>query len=106
MTFAEFFAQAKAKMSKADISGISEDLAFQFNITGEEAGVFYVEIKNGRLSIEPYDYHDRDAAITCSADTLTKLMSGKMDPIMAFTLHKIKIDGRLDKALLLKQLLG
>ena len=40
MTFAEFFAQAKAKMSQADISGISEDLAFQFNITGEEAGVF------------------------------------------------------------------
>ena len=53
MTFAEFFAQAKAKMSQADISGISEDLAFQFNITGEEAGVFYVEIKNGRTRPSP-----------------------------------------------------
>ena len=105
MTFSDFFAQIQQKLAGLDVSGIQEDFAFQFNITGEEAGVFYVELKNGKLSVEPYAYHDRDAAITCSADTLRKLAEGKLDPILAFTIHKIKVEGRLEKALVLKQLL-
>ena len=81
MTFEEMFARVKEMFRTADVSGIPEHLAYQFNITGEAAGAFYVELKDGTLSIEPYEYHDRDALFTCSADTLFKIASGKTDPV-------------------------
>ena len=30
----------------ADVSDIREHLAYQFNVIGEESGIFYVEVKN------------------------------------------------------------
>lgn len=105
MTFQEFFEKAKEKLMQADISDIHENVAYQIDITGEAAGTFYVELKNGKLSVEPYDYHDRDARFTCSAETLIKIASGQLDPVAAFTFRKLKIDGSIEKALLLKKLM-
>ena len=50
---------------KADVSGIGEHLAFQFDITGEGQGTFYAEVKEGKLYVEPYEYYDRDAIFIC-----------------------------------------
>ncbi|MGN1191990.1 MAG: SCP2 sterol-binding domain-containing protein [Dorea sp.] len=105
MTYAEFFSEMKGKFMEADVSNIQEHLAFQFNITGEAGGIFYIEIKHGELHVEPYEYYDRDAMFTCSADTLKKLESGKLDPILAVTLQKLKVEGNIDKALRFKELL-
>ena len=105
MTYAEFFSEMKGKFMEADVSNIQEHLAFQFNITGEAGGIFYIEIKNGELHVEPYEYYDRDAMFTCSADTLKKLESVKLDPILAVTLQKLKVEGNIDKALRFKELL-
>ncbi len=63
MTYAEFFSQIKGEFMNADVSDITEHLAYQFNITGEASGIFYVEVKDGKLNVEPYEYFDRDAKI-------------------------------------------
>ena len=105
MKFQEFFSLVKGRMADVDVSNIHENVAFQFDITGEEAGTFYVELENGKLSVGPYEYYDRDAKITCSADTLIKIATGKLDPVSVILLRKIKVEGKLEKALLLKQLL-
>ena len=105
MTYAEFFYEIKGRFMGADLSDITEHLAFQFNITGEAGGIFYIEIKNGELHVEPYEYYDRDAMFTCSADTLKKLETGKLYPILAVTLQKLKVEGNIDKALRFKELL-
>ena len=105
MTYQELFEQVKMKFRKADVSGVKEHLAFQFNITGEAAGSFYAEVRDGELYVEPYEYYDRDAMFTCSAETLFKIASGKTDPILAVTLGKLKVEGSIDKALKLKDLL-
>ena len=99
MTYEELFQKVKDMFSKADVSGIKEHLAFQFNITGEGEGAFYAEVKDGVLSIEPYEYYDRDAIFICSADTLLKIAAGKLDPVFAFTTGKLKVEGSLGKAL-------
>lgn len=104
MTFQEHFAKFQKIFMKADVSKLDSDVAIQFNITGEGEGIFYAEYKGGKLSVEPYDYRDRDAAITASADVLLKIAQGKLDPIQAFFTGKIKVDGSLDKALALKNL--
>ena len=90
MTYEEFFAEVKEQFQKADVSNVTEHLAYQFNITGEAEGVFYVEVKDGRLYVEPYDYHDRDAVFTAKAETLKKIAAG---------------EGNIDKALKLKDLI-
>ena len=51
------------------------------------------------------EYYDRDAMFTCSAETLLNIADGKMDPIMAFTLQKLKVEGNFDKALRLKEII-
>ncbi|MCI9593199.1 MAG: SCP2 sterol-binding domain-containing protein [Lachnospiraceae bacterium] len=105
MTYEELFQKIKEMFMKADISGIKEHLAFQFNITGEGEGAFYAEVKDGTLYVEPYEYYDRDAIFICSADTLLKLASGKLDPVFAFTVGKLKVEGSLEKAMMLQKLI-
>ena len=106
MTYAEFFYEIKNKFMGADLSDITEHLAFQFNIEDEEAGgIFYVEVKDGVLSVEPYEYFDRDAMFTATPDTFMKIAEGKMDPIWAFTVQKLKVEGNIDKALRLKDII-
>lgn len=105
MTYAEMFAKVKGMLMDADVSDIHEHLAYQFNITGEAEGIFYAEAKEGQLYVEPYEYFDRDAMFTCTAETLFKLAEGKTDPVLAFTIGKLKVEGNIDKALRLKDLI-
>lgn len=105
MTYAEFFSEIKGRFMEADVSGIREHLAYQFNITGEAEGIFYIEVKEGKLYVEPYEYYDRDAMFICSAQTLRKIADGEMDPILAVTLRKLRVEGNIDKALKLKSLI-
>ena len=104
MTYADFFAEIKGRFMEADVSDITEHLAYQFNITGEASGIFYVEVKDGKLFVEPYEYYDRDALFICIAQTLRDLSDGKLDPVLAFTVQKLKVEGNIDKALRFKEL--
>ena len=62
--------------------------------------------KEGKLYIEPYEYFDRDVMFICTTDTLFKLAKGKTDPVLAFTTGKLKVEGNIDKALKLGDLLA
>lgn len=104
MTFETVFETVKGMFIKADVSKVEDHLAFQFNITGEGQGIFYAEVKEGKLYVEPYEYYDRDAIFICSAETLLKLAEGKLDPVFAFTTGKLKVEGSIDKALKLQEL--
>ena len=88
-----------------EVSDIKEHLAYQINITGEASGIFYVEVKDGTLYIEPYEYYDRDAMFTASAETFTAIIQGKLDPVLAFTIQKLKVEGNFEKALKLGELI-
>ncbi len=105
MTFEELFAKVKNQIKDADVSNIGGKLAFEFNITGEGEGIFYAEVKDGKLSVEPYNYNDKDVKFTVSADNFIKIIQGKLDPVAAFTLGKLKIDGDIQKALMLKEII-
>ena len=98
MKFDELLAKVRAIAEKADVSN-QDFLAVQVNITGKEEGVFYVEVKDHRISVEPYEYHDRNCAVTMNMTNFNKLIDGKLDPILAFTTGKLKVDGDAGKAL-------
>ncbi|MDE7178575.1 MAG: SCP2 sterol-binding domain-containing protein [Lachnospiraceae bacterium] len=106
MTYADFFYDIKGRFMGADVSDIHEHLAFEFNIEDEEAGgAFYVEVKDGQLYVEPYEYYDRDAKFICAPEVLIKIAEGEMDPVWAFTTQKLKVEGSIDKALRLKDII-
>ena len=80
-------------------------LAVQVNVTGENGGTFYIEVKDHKINVEPYEYNDRHCALTMDATNFNKLIDGRLDPIFAFTTGKLKVDGDLGKALEFSQLL-
>ena len=42
---------------------------------------------------------------TSDPDTLMKIAAGKVDPVWAFTTGKLKVEGNIDKALRLKEII-
>lgn len=105
MTFEDIVAKAKERTAGADTSQVDGFLAIQVNITGEGEGIFYVEVKDGKLSVEPYEYFDRQAIVTMKSKNFLALLEGKLDPVLAFTLGKLKIDGSVEKVLEFSKLL-
>ena len=98
MTFDALVNKVRKMTSDVDASQMGF-LAVQVNITGDNGGVFYVEVKDGNINVEPYEYNDRNCAITMSNENFNKLIDGKMHPVTGFTLGKIKVDGDVGKAL-------
>lgn len=105
MTFEQVVEQVRETFLAADVSQIEGHLAIQFNMTGEGEGAFYAEVQDGVLSIEPYEYYDRDVILTMSADDLVKMMNKKLDPVLAFTLGRLQVEGDIEKALVLVRLM-
>ena len=104
MTYEELVEKVREVYGQADASGIEGHVAYQFNITGEGEGAFYLEIADGNINIEPFEYFDRDVLFTTTADTLIKIGLGEVDAVAAFTSGKLKVEGNFDKALLLNTL--
>ena len=106
MTYSEFFYDIKSRFMEADVSDIHEHLAFQFNVVNPDCGgIFYVEVKDGKLYVEPYEYFDRDAMFIADPDTFIRIADGKSDPVVEFTLQKLKVEGSIEKALRLKEII-
>lgn len=98
MTYEKIFSEVQKNFKKAKISNFTREFAFQFNITGDGEGIFYAAYKNGVLSVEPYDYQDRDVIFTADGKTITDIASGKLEPIDAINGGKLFVDGNQDIA--------
>ena len=99
MTYEEIFAKAKEHILSQAPEGLEGHLAVQVNIIGEGQGAFYIELLNGKVYVEPYEYYDRDCIFIITAEDFLAICEGTLDPVAAFTKGKLKIDGSIDKAL-------
>lgn len=99
MTYHELVEKVRtALVVKADASKIQEHIAVQVNVTGEAEGAFYIEIENGEIKVEPYDYVDRDILITCDAADMLAIAQGKKKFETALAKGAIKFEGSVPKA--------
>ena len=66
-------------MSKnAKTDSLKEDFAIQVNLTDDDcSGAFYIELKDGALNVEPYDYVDRNAMVSSSYANLVNSIDKK-----------------------------
>lgn len=97
MSIEQFLNEFRARYGSNDFSGVNGVLAVQVNVTGNPSGIFYIEIKDHRISAEPYDYYDRNAAVTASLSDFSKLLDGSLDPVWAYTTKKINVEGDLGR---------
>ena len=104
MTYEEIFSKTKEIVLKSDVSEVNDHLAVQVNIEGEGEGAFYIELKENQLYVEPYEYYDRDCKFIMAANDFLDLINGKLDPVFAFTVGKLRIEGSIDKALEFKNI--
>ena len=59
MTFRKVFSAAKKAAAKKDFSRFGEGVySFEFDVTGEGGGRFYLEVRDGSADLQPYDYRD------------------------------------------------
>lgn len=65
----------------------------------------HMEISEGNIKIEPYEYYDRDVLVTVSEEDLISIFDGKIDFVDAFNEGKLRAEGNLIKALSLKEVI-
>lgn len=93
MTLDEQLEKIKELFPSDRISGYDGFIAIQFCLTDYDNHLAYIEVKDHNLSVMPYDYYDRNASITVTAADLYLILSGRLDPVLAFTTGQLKCDG-------------
>lgn len=106
MTYEEIFEKSKKLILANDASEIKGHLAVQVDITGEGEGAFYIEFNDGKLAVEPYEYYDRDCKFIVSGEDFLSICDGSLDGVKAFTNGKLKVEGDIDKALQISEIMG
>lgn len=93
MRYEELVENVRKATKKVRVSKAVGHVAFQFNVEGEAAGAFYLEIADGKVNVEPYEYYDRDIIIVTSADVIMQMVEGTMQPRAAYSNGKLKVYG-------------
>ena len=97
MTYQTAFKKLKEKFENVDVSKLN-DMAIQFTLSDEDCGgTFYAEAKDGKLSVEPYDYKDNDAVVDVTRAALTKILDGKLSVDKAIDDGDLTVKGDLEK---------
>lgn len=99
MTYEEIFTKTRELIFSHNTDGLEGRIAVQINIVGEGEGAFYIALKDGIVSVEPYEYYDRDCIFIVSGKNFLKICEGTLSPVKAFTMGKLKIEGSIEKAL-------
>lgn len=80
---------------------------YAFEVTGDEAGKWFIDLKNGSGACGKGDAPGTpDATFTMDANNFFKMFSGSLKPATAFMSGKMKISGDMGKALKLEKLMG
>ena len=99
MNYEEIVKKAKQEAKKVDASNINEHIAVQIDVVGEGEGAFYVEVADGKVSVEPYEYYDNDCKVTASADVIMTLFAGKLNVDEVLANGSVSFEGDGGKAL-------
>jgi putative sterol carrier protein len=96
-TSAEVF-DALCHAFRPDKAG-SDGALFQFDLSGDMGGRYWLKIENGICSTGAGDApSEAEVTFTGAGDDFVKMINGELNPIMAMTLGKIKIKGSMGTA--------
>ena len=87
-----------------DASNIEQHIAVQINIYGECEGAFYIEITEGRVNVQPYEYFDRDALFYVDTHTMNEVLDGHLTLQDAYEQQRLVVQGNHDVVTVLNKL--
>jgi putative sterol carrier protein len=102
MTIHELFEQLANRYNAASGRGLTK--TFQWNITGDEAGVWAFKIVNGQGELIPGGVEKPDITITVGDKTWISIVEGKLGTRSTFMSGKLKVSGNMMLAMRLQQL--
>ena len=100
MRYEEIVAKVRKACSKVDTAHLEKHLAVQVDITGEGEGAFYIEVSDGKINVEPWEYLDNDIKISCAGQEIIDIVEGKKNFYDELTAKKIQVargESRLDE---------
>ena len=103
MTYEELVSKISKVYDGAQAPEISEHLAIQFDIAEEAAGAFNIEVAGGEVSVNPYDYMDRDVLVSSTAEVVIDVLNGKKSIFQAIEEGTLRVEGDAQKVELLKK---
>ncbi|MFZ1401305.1 MAG: SCP2 sterol-binding domain-containing protein [Candidatus Promineifilaceae bacterium] len=74
----------------------SMNAAVAFDLSGENGGQWTVKIDNGNCTVEEGIVDGADATISMAGSDYVDMMTGKLNPMMAFMGGKVKVSGDLN----------
>lgn len=104
MTYEEIVSAVRHTYENADARAIWNHIAIQVNIIGEGSGIFYVEIAERAVTVEPYDYYDRDGLVTASGDVILAIAHGETTFKEEYEKGTVRLEGNMEKLQELKKL--
>lgn len=64
----------------------------QFNLSGDNGGQYWVKVSDGSATYGEGTAAGPDMTLTSSADDFYNLVTGKLNPMQAFMMGKLKVD--------------
>jgi putative sterol carrier protein len=102
MTVAETFQTMTTLFNPAAASDMNK--TFQWNISGDEAGVYALKIENGTCELVTGGVEKPDVTFTLKDQDWLSMAEGKLDPQSAFFSGKLKVTGDIGLALRVPQI--
>ena len=96
---------AKKLQDRPDISKAVNSV-YEFNITGDNGGVWTVDLTREPGTVAAGSSGNAKCTVTCASADFMNIVSGKMNPQMAFMSGKLKIKGDMGLAMKLQKVIG
>lgn len=97
MTYEQLVEKMKTLTKDMRVSKELGHIAFQFNVEGAAEGAFYIEIDNGKVNVEPYEYYDRNVLVVTSAEMIIQMLEGKIQPMEAYANGELQAYGEVEQ---------
>lgn len=103
-TVEEVFGQLEERFQADKAAGM--DSVFQFDLTGDGGGKYWVKVSDGNFNAEKGEHDDPSITVTANADDYIKIVNGDLAAMSAFMTGKLKVKGDMGLALKLQSVFG
>jgi putative sterol carrier protein len=101
----DIFTEINTRLQNDPSRAAGNNAAYQFDLTGDNGGLYHIIFADGKGDAGPGAAENPNITITMAANDMVDMVSGKLDPTMAFMSGKIKIKGDMGLAMKLQSIL-